>query len=170
MTPFSYGRQAGWVPAPQPADKALSGVSKKGARQGKSLPMNAPAGATVYAGQPPVTDGEITLFVNVLPQFRLWASQNREDAHPVLTGDGNPDFQYSARAAQWIGEHGFNPQRFFCIMGKMAAALVIVEEGNDFKGTRPPDMPEVEPVELDLARKHMAELLKAGSSAQPINK
>ena len=55
-------------------------------------------------------------------------------------------------------------------MGKMAAAMVIVEEGNDMQGMRPQDMPPVTPSELDLARRHMGELLKAGGPPQPINK
>lgn len=169
----AQARQAGWVPAPQPADKALTKSAKSPEKSRKSSSKPAPKpenGDTVYSGQPPVTDADVRQFVILLPQFRAWARQNHEDAHPILAANGKPDFLYSPKAAQWLNEHKFNPARFFCVMGKMAAALVIVEEGNDLQGMRPQDMPAVTPSELDLARRHMGELLKAGGPPQPINK
>ena len=53
-------------------------------------------------------------------------------------------------------------------MGRMAAALVIVEEGNDIPGTRPADMPTVSKSELELARRHLGVLLKIGGQPPPI--
>ena len=90
--------------------------------------------------------------------FRSAHSQ-KEDAHPTLR-NGQADFLFSPRAGDWVKEHGWDAPRFFCVMGKMAAALVIVEEGNDMQGTRPADMPPVAPQELSLARKHLGSLLK----------
>ena len=77
---------------------------------------------------------------------------------------------YSPNAAAWVQEHKWNPVRFFCVMGRMAAALSIVEEGNDMSGSRSKDMPEVSDGELALARRHLGTMLKAGGDAPPINK
>lgn len=125
-------------------------------------------GATVYDMQPLIEERELNRFVELLPKFRTWATNNGEEAHPILTGDGRPDFLYSPSSAAWVRNHNFDAARFFCIMGKMAAGLVIVEEGNDFKGTRPPDMPPVASSELELVRKHLGELLSAGGAPVPI--
>ena len=61
---------------------------------------------------------------------------------------------------------GWQPARFFCVMGRLAAALVIVEEGNDM-GSRPADMPSVTNEELELARRHLGTLLMAGGAVPP---
>lgn len=174
-------REAGWVPIPganaktAPAKKRTAPVKspKKAAQPAKKSETNArqprPAGLTVYERQAPITDKEVSAFVEVLPRFRRWARENSEDAHPVLNSDGKPDFIFSPQAAKWVRNNGFEPDRFFCVMGKLAAGMVIVEEGNDYKGTRPADMPEVSQEELDLARRHLGELLAAGGPPPPIN-
>ena len=125
------------------------------------------APATVYENQPPVQEKELLSFLELLPAFRSWAQAHQEEAHPVLR-QGKADFLYSPRAARWVTEHGWQPVRFFCVMGRMAAALVIVAEGNDMGNTRPPDMPGVSDSELELARRHMGAMLKAGGHAPPI--
>ena len=104
-----------------------------------------------------------------MPQFRSWAKSNNEEAHPILR-NGKADFLYSPAAAAWVQEHKWNPVRFFCVMGRMAAALSIVEEGNDMTGARSKDMPAVSEGELALARRHLGTMLKAGGDAPPINK
>lgn len=93
---------------------------------------------------------ELIGFLEILPRFRAWAKENKEEAHPVLR-NGKADFLYSPQAAAWVESQGWNPLRFFSVMGRMAAALVIVEEGNDMSGTRPRDMPGVTEEELALA-------------------
>ena len=123
----------------------------------------------VYEKQPQVTDKELLDFLELLPQFRAWAKSNNEEAHPILR-NGKADFLYSPNAAAWVQEHKWNPVRFFCVMGRMAAALSIVEEGNDMSGSRSKDMPEVSDGELALARRHLGTMLKAGGDAPPINK
>ncbi|MDE5833435.1 MAG: serine/threonine protein phosphatase [Desulfovibrio sp.] len=165
-------REAGWAPIEKPADiarkhglKKTKGAPAKNAVARKAVPAEE---KTVYDNQPPVTEGEINAFVAILPSFRAWARKNGETAHPMLSESGKPDFLYSGAAARWVREHKFEPSRFFCIMGRMAAAMVIVEEGNDFKGTRPVDMPPVAQEELGLVRKHMGSLRRAGGPAQPI--
>ena len=145
-------------------------AAKKGARSGKAAKAQA-AGSTadatnVYAGQPAVTEKELLAFAEVLPRFRAWARDGHEEAHPVVRG-GKADFLYSPQAAEWVTAQGWQPARFFCVMGRLAAALVIVEEGNDM-GTRPADMPSVSDEELALARRHLGILLTAGGDAPPI--
>ncbi|MBQ7457408.1 MAG: serine/threonine protein phosphatase [Desulfovibrio sp.] len=121
---------------------------------------------TVYDRQNAVTEEELLRFLRILPQFRAWALAQHEEAHPSLT-EGRPDFLYSSKTAAWIKQRGWDPRRFFCVMGKMAAALVILEEGNDLKGTRPPDMPPVTESERRLAHRHLAKLLQAGGETAP---
>ena len=168
----SPAREAGWVPMDSPQEIARQrGAGKRPLppKESKTRKKGNPAEEkTVYDNQPPVTEREINAFVAILPSFRAWARQNGENAHPTLNSNGKPDFLYSVNAAKWVREHEFDPPRFFCIMGRMAAGMVIVEEGNDFKGTRPVDMPSVDKDELGLVRKHMKSLLRAGGPAQPI--
>lgn len=129
----------------------------------------APAASTVYEKQPPVTDKELLNFLETLPQFRAWAKANNEEAHPTLN-NGKADFMYSPQAAAWVQQHGWDPVRFFCVMGRMAAALAIVEEGNDMTGVRSKDMPEVTEGELALARRHLGTMLKVSTDVPPISR
>jgi len=128
-----------------------------------------PAASSVYDKQPPVTEKELLGFLELLPQFRAWAKANNEEAHPILR-NGKADFLYSPNAAAWVQAHNWSPVRFFCVMGRMAAALSIVEEGNDMTGARSKDMPEVSEGELALARRNLGSMLKAGGDVPPINK
>lgn len=167
----SLARQAGWVPIPAKPDAALSKTAKtpkKSAGKKKQAPLLPKTGATVYDKQPPVTESEILSFVSLLPQFRNWARAQGEEAHPVLSSSGQPDFTYSPKASEWVQKHNFNSRRFFCIMGRLAAGMVIIEEGNDFNGTRPKDMPEISSGELELVRRHLGELLNASRSVPPV--
>lgn len=118
---------------------------------------------SVYDRQQPVTEKELLAFVELLPRFRQWAHDNREEAHPIRR-KGKPDFLYSPEAAAWVKAEGWDPRRFFCVMGRMAAAVTILAEGNDMP-TRPGDMPAVSSSELELARIHMGSLLKAGGNS-----
>lgn len=182
----ALAREAGWVPLPdkpwQPPQtpgvpyKSIPrpGKAQKNADTAQTLkgapPQAASAarGATVYEMQPPVSEKELMDFIALLPRFRAWARQNHEEAHPVVNAQGNADFTFSGKAASWVRANAFSPERFFCIMGRMAACLVIIEEGNDLKNGRPRDMPEVNQSEIALARRHLGELLTAGGAAAPI--
>ncbi|WP_297262111.1 serine/threonine protein phosphatase [uncultured Desulfovibrio sp.] len=126
-----------------------------------SAPLTAQAAAasSVYDKQPDVTEKELFQFLELLPQFRQWTRTEKEEAHPILR-KGKADFLYSDKAAQWVKEKGWDARRFFCVMGRMAAALVMVEEGGNSMA-RPKDMPEVSKAELELARKHLGSILKA---------
>ena len=150
--------------ASRKASGAAKGASGRAAKSGTAEAQ--PATANVYAGQPAVTEKELLAFANLLPQFRAWARTAHEEAHPVMR-DGKADFLYSPNAAEWVTAKGWQPARFFCVMGRLAAALVIVEEGNDM-GSRPADMPTVTNEELDLTRRHIGTLLTAGGDAPPI--
>ena len=154
--------------APGITEAAQAPAAKKKAEQPAS-PAATSANASVYDKQPPVTDKELLDFLELLPQFRTWAKGNNEEAHPILR-NGKADFLYSPNAAAWVQAHNWNPVRFFCVMGRMAAALSIVEEGNDMSGARSKDMPEVSEGELALARRHLGTMLKAGGDVPPINK
>lgn len=164
----AFGREAGWVPLPkeawQPDLKSSPSSSAKKARKAKPAQAAPAKGATVYDRQPPVTEPELAEFIITLPKFRAWARQNHEEAHPIVNPSGQPDFLYSPKAAAWVKDNGFEPARFFCIMGRMAAGLVIIEEGNDLKETRPRDMPDVDQQEVSLARRHLGELLTAAGA------
>ena len=156
---------AGRAPAPQAAKAAKAPRKRSGGKKDEGGKTEG-AQANVYAGQPPVTEKELLAFTELLPQFRAWAREGREEAHPVLRA-GKADFLYSPKAADWVTARGWQPARFFCVMGRLAAALVIVEEGNDM-GSRPADMPSVTNEELELARRHLGILLTAGGEAPPI--
>lgn len=156
--------------APGVSEAAQAPAAKKKAEQpAVAAPAATNSNASVYDKQPPVTDKELLDFLELLPQFRTWAKSNNEEAHPILR-NGKADFLYSPSAAAWVQEHKWNPVRFFCVMGRMAAALSIVEEGNDMTGARSKDMPAVSEGELALARRHLGTMLKAGGDAPPINK
>ncbi|MFT3957569.1 MAG: serine/threonine protein phosphatase [Desulfovibrio sp.] len=154
------------VVAPGMAEAAQAPAAKKKAEQ--PAPSSS-ANVNVYEKQPPVTDKELLDFLELLPQFRAWAKGNNEEAHPIMRNN-KADFLYSPNAAAWVQAHNWNPVRFFCVMGRMAAALSIVEEGNDMSGARSKDMPEVSEGELALARRHLGTMLKAGGDVPPINK
>lgn len=125
---------------------------------------------SVYEKQPPVTDKELVSFMELLPHFRAWAASVKEEPRPSVNKEGTADFIYSRKAADWVKQRGWEPVRFFCVMGRAAAALFLVEEGSDANAKRPPDMPAVSQAELDMVRRHLAELLKAGNDAPPINR
>ena len=116
--------------------------------------VEAAAVTTVYDGQSPVEEKELLRFLDVLPQFRSWARENRIEAHPVARR-GKADFLYPEDAARWVEAKGWDARRFFCVMGRMAAALVIVEDGNDLQA-RPKDMPVVDKSEVELSREGWA--------------
>lgn len=147
--------------APFPPQTVWAATAQKTAKA-KSAPVAAEK--NVYEGEAPTSAQELDSFLGVLPRFRAWARENGEQVHPALK-NGKADFVYSRKAAAWVREHGWQPKRFFCVMGRMAAAMVIVEEGNDLGATRPSDMPNITQSELDLARKNLGSLLRAGGDA-----
>lgn len=114
---------------------------------------------TVYEGQADIGEAELSKFLADLPQFRAWNRGESSPAHPSVT-DGRADFAYSPEAAAWVREHGWDPARFFCVMGRTAAAMTVVSEGSPLRAA---DMPSVSEGEVALVQRHMAELLKVGS-------
>ena len=77
---------------------------------------------------------------------------------------GEPDF-YSKNAAGYIEVAGWKPERFFCIMGRAAAAVAIIQQGDAITKEPPVEMPNVSDDELDVVRRNLPGLLKAISPA-----
>ncbi len=111
--------------------------------------------------QPPFTETELNQFIDTLPRFREWVKANKEKTHPIVNDNGEPDILYSEAAAETVRAAGWKPERFFCVMGRAAAAVAIIQQGNAITKTPPIDMPNVSDDELDLVRRHLPTLLKA---------
>ncbi|MEG1610532.1 MAG: hypothetical protein RR317_05055 [Bilophila sp.] len=125
-----------------------------------------PATAEELYEQPPFTPTELNKLIDDLPRFRTWVKVNKEKAHPILTA-GKPDFLYSPQAAQEVQRLGWEPRRFFCVMGRAAAALAIIEQGTELTNEPPADMPRVRPAEMDAVRRNLTSLLQA--VARPVD-
>ncbi|MDR1659750.1 MAG: hypothetical protein LBR94_05350 [Desulfovibrio sp.] len=170
---------------PQDAPRAAQQTQQTAT--GESRPDNAPRKQThvrktqkseqgktgsVYDDQPRITEEELRRFLQVLPQFRNWCRENNERPRPVVR-NGKADFFYSKQAADWVNSRGWRTERFFCVMGRLATALVIVEEGNDL-AERPRDMPHVSDEDLEITRRNLGTILKAldqgGENTPPINR
>lgn len=120
------------------------------------------ARAAGFYDQPPFDNAELTRFIDDFPRFRDWAKRVNEAPHPSVGADGLPGFEYSAAATAEVERMGWKPERFFCIMGRSAAALADIEEGDALAGAkRPADMPQVTPAETELVRRQLASLLRA---------
>lgn len=146
----------GAVPVP---DAAPSAPSSGSAAVFPGLEKAGPH--TVYAGQPEITDEEMKRFISFLPSFRSWVQGRGLTVRPRLTG-GKPDFAYPPAVGTWLSGQGWNPDRFFCVLGRSAAGMTIVSEGSDARA-RAADMPAVSVKELDIVRGHLAGLLSAFS-------
>ena len=125
------------------------------------LPVTAHA-ADLYA-QPPFTKAELTKFIDDLPRFRDWLRANKETAHPDLMPDDKPGFVYSAKAAAHAESLGWQAERFFCVMGRAAAAVAWIERGPAVKTAPPRDMPKVAPEEMEAVQENLTDLLRAAS-------
>ena len=89
-----------------------------------------PASAETLYNHPPFSEKELNQFIADLPRFRAWIKTNKEKAHPIVNEAGEPDFLYSKNAAGYIEAAGWKPERFFCIMGRAAAAVAIIQQGD----------------------------------------
>ncbi len=119
------------------------------------------AGQSVYDGQGDMTEEELLRFTRHLPEFRAYMSTSGETAHPTIR-NGRPDFTWSEGAAQWARGRGWEPARFFVVMGRTAAAIVLIAEGEAVR-KKYRDMPEVSEQDRRLVTKHLGEVLKAGA-------
>ena len=172
------------LPGAEPLYAAQSAPQKQSSRKQEAVrkqaaqkaPAAAAAGAhvpmpasDVYA-QEPFTEKELVRFIESMPFFLDWARSSKAKAHPAVNAAGKPDFMYSSEAAAKAEELGWVARRFFCLLGKAAAALFLVEEGTDRMQplqAMPPDMPAVTESEMALVRKHLASLLRAGAGGPP---
>ena len=121
------------------------------------------ARAESFYDQSPMTEQEVLQFIKDLPVYRTWARGAKELAHPGLSKEGRSTFIYSDKAAAKVKALGWEPKRFFCVMGRAAAALAMQERGNP-GADRPVDMPVVSPAEFNLVRRHSEALIKAGEN------
>ena len=120
-----------------------------------------PATAESLYGQPPFSETELNQFIADMPRFRDWIKTHKETAHPILNESGEPDFLYSGEAAAYIKTTGWKPERFFCIMGRAAAAVALIQQGDAIAKKPPVEMPNVSASELDTVRRNLPALLKA---------
>ena len=104
-----------------------------------------PASAETLYNQPPFSEKELSQFIADLPRFRAWIKTNN--------------------AAGYIEAAGWKPERFFCIMGRAAAAVAIIQQGDAITKEPPVEMPNVSDDELDVVRRNLPGLLKAISPA-----
>lgn len=118
-----------------------------------------------FYDQPPFDGAELSRFIDDFPRFRDWAKRAPdlgEAPHPAVDANGQPGFAYSANAAAEVERMGWKPERFFCLMGRSAAALAVIEEGDALTGAnRPADMPLVTDAETELVRRQLSSLLRA---------
>ena len=127
------------------------------------LLLSLPALADGLYQQPPFTETELNQFIDTLPRFREWVKANKEKAHPIVNDNGEPDMLYSDAAAETVRNAGWKPERFFCVMGRSAAAVAIIQQGEAIIKTPPDDMPNVSDDELDIVRRNLPSLLKAAN-------
>jgi len=158
-------------PGSQPLFAAQSPAHAQTTRTKAAAGKKPPAGAESRAAQPApdvyaqnaYTEKELIRFIESMPHFRAWVQASKAKVHPVVNAAGKPDFTYTPEAAAKARELGWEPRRFFCLLGRSAAALYLVGEGTDLVLALPPDMPTVTDAEMALVRKHLAALLRAGS-------
>lgn len=129
-----------------------------------------PAFAETLYSQPPFSEKELNQFIADLPRFRAWIKTNKEKAHPIVNEKGEPDFLYSENAAGYIKAAGWKTERFFCIMGRAAAAVAIIQQGDAITKAPPVEMPNVSDDELDVVRRNLPGLLKAVNPTPPPKK
>jgi hypothetical protein len=153
------------IPPKQSARKSAA-ASKQAAAPKPAAPWTVTPAPDVYA-QDPYTEKELVFFIESMPHFLAWARSGKVQAHPVTNAAGKPDFAYTPEAAVKAQELGWEPRRFFCLLGRSAAALYLVGEGTDAVHTLPSDMPAVTETEMALVRKHLASLLRAGAGGPP---
>ncbi len=125
--------------------------------------------ASVYENQEAMKDEELASFIKLLPQFRAWAVSAQEEASPTIV-EGKADFMYSEKAADWVRQRGWDPRRFFSVMGKAAAGIYLLAEGSGVENKRSKDMPTITEDELNLVSRYLSDLLNAGSDSPPINR
>lgn len=126
-----------------------------------ALALHSPVSAGDLYRQPPFDKAELLRLIADLPRFRAWAKADGQKIHPTVTVEGKAGFFYSPRAAAQAESLGWNAERFFCVMGRAAAAVAVIEQGTDIMVNQPPDMPRVTPEELRLVRENLSDLLRA---------
>ena len=157
------------APSSAPAQSVRKNAAPDRRTAQHTAPAAAAAGAKAVAPSPDVyaqdayTEKELVRFIESMPQFLAWVRASKAKAHPTVNAAGKPDFAYTPEAAAKAQELGWEARRFFCLLGRTAAALYLVGEGMDAVQALPPDMPAVTESEMALVRKHLGSLLRAGT-------
>lgn len=118
------------------------------------------AGSGFY-DQPPLRELELQRFIDTFPVFKAWVRSSGERPAPGTDANGAPTFTWTEPVAAKVRELGWEPERFFFVLGKTAAGLAIIENGDAYAGPqRPADMPPVTPGELALIQRDLVSLLR----------
>ena len=121
------------------------------------------AEAGFYA-QPPMREEELARFIDGFPAFKAWSRKTGDRPAPSIDATGTPGFTWSDGAAAKARELGWQPERFFFVLGKAAACLAVIENDEDYSAkARPPDLPAVSKEEVALVQRHLVSLLRATS-------
>ena len=132
----------------------------------EALPATVVPNPDVYASGE-FDEQELLRFIDSMPRFLGWVREHKIAIHPDNSATGKADFYYTEQAAAKVTELGWDAKRFFCLLGRTAAALYLVEEGSDQASDLPKDMPTVSKKEMSLVRKHLGSLLRAGTGSPP---
>lgn len=117
-----------------------------------------------FYSQPPMSEPELMRFIDTFPKFREWSRTSGDRPAPMTDGAGNPSFTWSEAAAAKVTALGWQPDRFFFVLGKAAACLAVIENGATYKDAgRPPDMPPVTDGEIAIVQRNLVSLLRVTS-------
>lgn len=126
--------------------------------------QSAHAAEAGFYAQPPMAEAELARFIDSFPAFKAWSRTTGDRPAPSLDASGNPGFTWSEGAAAKARELGWQPERFFFVLGKAAACLAVIENGEDYSAkARPPDMPPVSKEEVAAVQRHLVSLLRTTS-------
>ena len=122
--------------------------------------------ASLY-DQPPFSETELHQFAVDFPPFRAWCAAHGEQPEAVVNEKGEPGIVYSPQAAAYLRAAGWRPERFFCVFGRVAAAVAVVGQEGRITEPMPLEMPGVSGDEIDLVRRNLQELLTIRNQNPP---
>ncbi|WP_300848181.1 hypothetical protein [uncultured Bilophila sp.] len=114
--------------------------------------------ASLY-DQPPFNEKELQRFIADFPDFRAWCKAQRIQPRPLVDASGKADLAYTPETGAYLEGEGWEPERFLCLFGRVAAGVAMIRNERNDTDPKPLDMPGVSDDELDLVRRHLPELL-----------
>lgn len=109
--------------------------------------------------QPPFSEKELQRFIADFPGFRAWCKAQRIQPRPLVDASGKADLAYTPETGTYLKNGGWEPERFLCLFGRVAAGVAMIQNERSDADPKPLDMPGVSNDELDLVRRHLPELL-----------